>query len=239
MEGLGVLPSFLCFPVKATWMIPFWSQSKSHPLSWLKLRMQPFTKPLRGNKTEDLKPQDCWGNLIELVTCPRSQRKWIEVLELEAAQPCHILSQSPNGERKDIQGSVQPIPTTDEQQEIRRAGALRSFQVSPCLAGAAQVQMFANTARPLCWPGGGWQPLSIVMLSSSCKRNLCCLFLRARSLWFWRRDAFPDFDLSQIRSLHTLKRTLFILKALSWLSLLLTCGAALPPSAHSSSKTGP
>lgn len=31
---------------------------------------------------------------------------------------------------------------------IRRAGALRCFQVSPRLAGAAQVQMFANTARP-------------------------------------------------------------------------------------------
>lgn len=31
---------------------------------------------------------------------------------------------------------------------IRRAGAVCCFQVSHRLAGAAQVQMFANTARP-------------------------------------------------------------------------------------------
>lgn len=43
--------------------------------------------------------------------------------------------------------------------EIRRAGALRCFQVSPRLAGAAQVQMFANTARPPSQPGGGWKAL--------------------------------------------------------------------------------
>lgn len=38
--------------------------------------------------------------------------------------------------------------------EIRRAGALHGFQVSPRLAGAAQVQMFANTARPPFQAGG-------------------------------------------------------------------------------------
>lgn len=45
--------------------------------------------------------------------------------------------------------------------EIRRAGALHGFQVSPRLAGAAQVQMFANTARPPFQAGGGWKPLTL------------------------------------------------------------------------------
>lgn len=43
-----------------------------------------------------------------------------------------------------------------------------------------------------------------------------------------------DFDLLQIRSSHTVRGTFYILKAWSWLSLLLTCGAALPLP-HSSS----
>lgn len=65
------------------------------------------------------------------------------------------------------------IPTTNQQWEVRRAGALCCFQVSPRLAGAAQVQMFANTARPPSQPGGGWQPLSIAILGSSRRGCLC------------------------------------------------------------------
>lgn len=85
---------------------------------------------------------------------------------------------------------------------------------------------------------GRWQPFSL--------HCYAWLLLKGQSLLSVLESSFdsggavrPDFDLSQIRSSHTPERTFSILKALSRLSLWLTCGAALLPVAHPSSKTGP
>lgn len=84
-------------------------------------------------------PQECWVNLAKLETCPRSQRDELEGLELEAALPAPSLIQSTAGGQETGVGFSGTI---------RRAGALCCFQVSPRLAGAAQVQMFAKAAKP-------------------------------------------------------------------------------------------
>lgn len=89
-------------------------------------------------------PQECWVNLAKLETCPRSQRDELEGLELEAALPAPSLSQRTAGGQETWVGFSGTI---------RRAGALCCFQVSPRLAGAAQVQMFAKAARPPPGPG--------------------------------------------------------------------------------------
>lgn len=66
--------------------------------------------------------------------------------------------------------------------------------------------------------------------------------LTSKELLILEELCVPDFDLPQIRSLHTPKRPFYISEARSWLSLLLTCGAALPSTltvAHPPSKMGP
>lgn len=100
---------------------------------------------------EGLHPQECWVNLAKLETCPRSQRDELEGLELEAALPAPSLSQRTAGGQETWVGFSGTI---------RRAGALCCFQVSPRLAGAAQVQMFAKAARPPPGPVR-WQPFSL------------------------------------------------------------------------------
>lgn len=136
-----------------------------------------------------------------------------------------------------------PLQTKDGKSEEAHPAAFRSvlaWQVQP-----SQVQTFANTASQPpphpAWGGGGGHSLSIVMLGSSRRENLGCLFLSKEPL-ILEELYVPDFDLPQIRSLHTPKRPFYISEAQSWLSLLLTCGAA-PPSnptvAHPPSKMGP
>lgn len=99
--------------------------------------------------------------------------------------------------------------------------------------------MFAKAARP---------PPSLGEVAAFQAPLLCLALLAgaAFAVCSGEQGAFdsggavrPDFDLSQIRSSHTPERTFYILKALSRLSLWLTCGAALLPVAHPSSKTGP
>ena len=80
------------------------------------------------------------------------------MLELEAARPAPLPQPTPSRREGGMQRCARfsgTIPTANERWEIRGAGALRCFQVSPRLAGAAQVQMFANIARPPSQPGGG------------------------------------------------------------------------------------
>lgn len=117
-----------------------------------------------------------------------------------------------------------------------------AWQVQP-----SQVQMFANTAShppPSCpaWRGGGG-PLTFhcyAWLFS--KREPGLSVPESKEPLILEELCIPDFDLPQIGSLHTPKRPCYISEARSWLSLLLTCGAARPSTptvAHPSSKMGP
>lgn len=77
-----------------------------------------------------------------------------------------------------------------------------------CLAGAAQVQVFADEARPpLAWGRGSPSPLfGLALLAGgsllSAPESKEPLILEER--------AFPDFDLPGIGSVPTLRRALYI-----------------------------
>lgn len=139
------------------------------------------------------------------------------------------------------------IPTADERWETRGGGAPRCFQVSPGLAGAAQPgadvckhSQPAHTPSSLGWWG---RPLTFHCYAWLFSKKESGLSVpESKEPLILEELNVPNFDLPQIRSLHTPKRPFYISEAQSWLSLLLTCGAA-PPStptvAHPPSKKGP
>ena len=111
---------------------------------------------------------------------------------------------------------------------------------SPADADVCRHSQPAPTLSSLGW--WGW-PLTFhcyAWLFS--KRESGLSVPESKELLILEELCVPDFDLPQIRSLHTPKRPFYISEARSWLSLLLTCGAALPSTltvAHPPSKMGP
>lgn len=78
-----------------------------------------------------------------------------------------------------------------------------------CLAGAAQVQVFADKARPpLAWGRGSPSPLfSLALLAWG---GFLLSALESKEPLILEEPAFPDFDLPGIRSVCTLRRALYI-----------------------------
>lgn len=173
------------------------------------------------------------------------------MLELEAPPTTPSLSQTTSRREGRMQRCTRfsrTIPTANKRWAIRGAGAHHCFQVSPCLAGAAQpgadVCKHSQPSLPPrpAWRGGGG-PLTFhcyAWLFS--KRESGLSVPERKEPLILEEPCVPDFDLPQIRSLHTPKRPCYISEVWSWLSLLLTCGVARPSTptvAHPSSKMGP
>ena len=107
------------------------------------------------------------------------------------------------------------IPTANGMRGIRGAGAPRCFQVSPCLAGAAQPgadvckhsQPAPNPSSLWWW---GW-PLTFhcyAWLFS--KRESGLSVPESKEPLILEERCVPDFDLPQIRALYTPKRPFYI-----------------------------